>query len=82
MFEEEDQRESETVNTELLAHRRRLVDEWNAWRARSKKELAEEGIHDRAKETETEEDKEEIEVWVEEVVEQIEEEVEDEDEED
>ncbi|KAJ3879082.1 eukaryotic translation initiation factor eIF2A-domain-containing protein [Lentinula edodes] len=77
VFEEEDQRESENVNTELLALRRRLVDEWNAWRARSTKELAEDKGHDHVKEKQSEEDKEEIEVWVEDIIEQIEEEVED-----
>lgn len=65
------------MNTELLALRRRLVDEWNAWRARSTKELAEHKGHDHVKEKQSEEDKEEIEVWVEDIIEQIEEEVED-----
>ena len=71
-FDEEDQRESETVNTEQLAMRRRLVDEWNAWRARCKKDLADQ---EQSQDRETEEDKEEIEVWVEEEIETIEEEV-------
>ncbi|KAF5375109.1 hypothetical protein D9758_000175 [Tetrapyrgos nigripes] len=75
VFDEEDQRESETVNTELLAHRRRLVDEWNAWRVRCKKERAEQKGQEGGHENQGEEDKEEIEVWIDEVIEQIEEEV-------
>ncbi|KAF9270322.1 translation initiation factor eIF-3b [Marasmius fiardii PR-910] len=74
VFDEEDQRESETVNTEQLALRRRLVDEWNAWRARWKKDLAEQKL-EKSQDREPEEDKEEIEVWVEEELETIEEEV-------
>jgi len=75
VFEDEDQRESETVNTELVAHRRRLVDEWNAWRARCKRERAEQKGQEGGPEKNSEEDKEEIEVWIDEVIEQIEEEV-------
>jgi translation initiation factor 3 subunit B len=75
-FEEEDQRESETVNTELLAHRRRLVDEWNAWRARCKKDIADQRLLDKVQnDRQSDEDKEEIELWVEEEIETIEEEV-------
>lgn len=72
-FDEDDAAEETHVSAELVALRKRLVDEWNAWRARCKKELAEErGLE---KQPEHEEEKEEIEVWVEEVIEQIEEEV-------
>lgn len=72
-FDEEDAAEESNVSAELIALRKRLVDEWNAWRLRCKKELLEErgqkeSHHD-------EEEKEEIEVWVDEVIEQTEEEV-------
>ena len=38
-FDEEDAAEESNVSAELLAHRKRLVDEWNAWRAKRVKEL-------------------------------------------
>ena len=68
-FDEEDAAEESNVSAELIAHRKRLVDEWNAWRSRVQKEThkKEKNVH--------EEDKEEIALWVDEVVEQIEEEV-------
>lgn len=76
-FDEEDAAEESNVSAELVAHRKRLVDEWNAWRARCKRDIAEEkrsqgqklnGEHH-------EEEKEEIEEWIDEVIEYIEEEV-------
>jgi len=76
-FDEDDAAEESNVSAELLAHRKRLVDEWNAWRTRCRDEVAElrgtkgkkvEPKHDQ-------EDREEIEVWMDEVIEQIEEEV-------
>ena len=81
-FDEEDAAEESSVSAELLAHRRRLVDEWNAWRARCRQDAADER-RGRGRKAEPaprdtasqEEEKEEIEVWVDEVVEQIEEEV-------
>ena len=80
-FDEEDAAEESNVSAELIAHRKRLVDEWNAWRLRCKEEIAEER-RKRGKKAEPakekqpqEEEKEEIEVWVDEVIEQIEEEV-------
>ncbi|KAL0951051.1 hypothetical protein HGRIS_007791 [Hohenbuehelia grisea] len=72
-FDEEDAAEESNVSAELIALRKRLVDEWNAWRARSKKEQLEE--KGQTVERHTSEEKEEIEVWVDEVIEQIEEEV-------
>ncbi|CAG8445506.1 7837_t:CDS:2 [Ambispora leptoticha] len=75
VFDEEDAREKSSVSKELLAHRRRLVDEWNAWRKRVEKELIEErqaaglppvSIRDT-------ENVEVIEEWIEEVVEETEE---------
>jgi translation initiation factor 3 subunit B len=73
-FDEEDAAEDAADSADLIAQRKRLVDEWNAWRTRCKKELAEDrhgkfATHDH----DTDEDKEEIEVWIEEVIEQTEE---------
>ena len=74
-FEEEDALAQTSVSKELLAHRRRLIDEWNAWRKRVEKDLAEE----REKAgvpviTRKEDDSVEvIEEWIEEVVEETEE---------
>ena len=78
IFDEEDAAEESNVSAELIAHRKRLVDEWNAWRIRCKEELAAERKRRGKKvdgEAEQDEDKEEIEVWVDEVIEQIEEEI-------
>ncbi len=78
-FEEEDALAQTSVSKELLAHRRRLVDEWNAWRKRVEKELAEE--RERAGvpiiSRKDDENAEVIEEWIEEVVEETEEIVED-----
>ncbi|THH20860.1 hypothetical protein EW146_g583 [Bondarzewia mesenterica] len=77
-FEEEDAAIEDTASTELIAHRKRLVDEWNAWRARCQEEVAEEKrAIGKGAETggQKEEEREEIEVWIDEVIEQIEEEV-------
>lgn len=74
-FDEEDAAEESNVSAELIAHRKRLVDEWNAWRARCRRDLTDEK-QSRAQDRGThEEEKEEIEEWVDEVIEQIEEEV-------
>ena len=80
MFEEEDAAEESNVSAELIAHRKRLVDEWNAWRLRCRDDIADDRRKrgkkaDSAKEKQPVEEKEEIEVWVDEVIEQIEEEV-------
>lgn len=70
------------MSAELVAQRKRAVDEWNAWRVRIAEEVAEarRGRAERGdvsgQKREEEEDKEEIEVWIDEVVEQIEEVVE------
>lgn len=73
-FDEEDAAEESNVSAELIALRKRLVDEWNAWRTSRKRELADERGHKvNAKPNPSDEEKEEIEVWVDEVVEQIEE---------
>ncbi len=81
VFDEEDAAEESNVSAELIAHRKRLVDEWNAWRQRCRDDIVEDNRKrgkktDPAKEKQAqEEEKEEIEVWIDEVVEQIEEEV-------
>ena len=61
------------MSAELVAQRRRLVDEWNAWRGRVMSEGG--GSAEGKKKGRKEEEKEEIAVWVDEVVEQVEEEV-------
>jgi translation initiation factor 3 subunit B len=76
VFEEEDAAEESNVSAELIALRKRLVDEWNAWRALRKRELADERGYKNNKRNSPSEEKEEIEVWVDEVIEQIEEAVE------
>ncbi|KAJ7597144.1 eukaryotic translation initiation factor eIF2A-domain-containing protein [Mycena floridula] len=74
-FDEEDAAEDAADSAEQIAHRRRLVDEWNAWRARCKKDLSELRGNNLEKASH-DEGKEEIEVWMDEVIEQIEEEAE------
>lgn len=73
MFDEDDAAEESNVSAELIALRKRLVDEWNAWRALCKRESAEERGPKREKVRDSKEEKEEIEVWVDEVIDQIEE---------
>lgn len=72
-FDEEDAAEESSVSAELIAQRKRLVDEWNAWRALRRKENADERVQRANKHVLDKEDKEEIEVWMDEVIEQIEE---------
>jgi len=74
-FDEEDATEESNVSAELIAQRKRLVDEWNAWRKRAKEELGGDKKGGKAAQ-QKEEEKEEIEVWIDEVIEQIEEVVE------
>ena len=80
-FDEADAAEETTVSAELVAQRKRAVDEWNAWRVRVAEEVSE-ARRARGKRGELpahkkeEEEKEEIEVWIDEVIEQIEEVVE------
>lgn len=72
VFDEEDAAEEGKVSAELIAQRKRLVDEWNAWRVRCKREISGHKVG----KTGVEEAKEEIAEWIDEVIEQIEEEVE------
>jgi uncharacterized protein with WD repeat len=79
-FEEADAAEETTVSAELVAQRKRAVDEWNAWRVRIAEEVAEarptRGRRGELPARKQDEDKEEIEVWIDEVIEQVEEVVE------
>ncbi|KAI0301744.1 translation initiation factor eIF-3b [Multifurca ochricompacta] len=83
-FDEADAAEETTVSAELVAQRKRAVDEWNAWRVRVGEEVEEvrrargELVARIQEETEKEQeqDKEEIEVWIDEVIDQFEEVVE------
>lgn len=74
-FDEDDAAEESNVSAELVALRKRLVDEWNAWRLRSKAEFFGEGGKGAGKAADVHSEKEEIEVWIDEVIDQIEEEV-------
>jgi translation initiation factor 3 subunit B len=79
-FEEADATEETMVSAELVAQRKRAVDEWNAWRVRVAEDVVEvlrvRGRRDELPAGKQEEDKEEIEVWIDEVIEQAEEVVE------
>jgi translation initiation factor 3 subunit B len=75
-FDEEDAAEESNVSAELLAFRRRLIDEWNAWRKRRVTELeAEKKKEGRVVEqtSEQDEEKEQVEEWVEELIDETEE---------
>jgi len=74
-FDEEDAADETTVSAELIALRKRLVDEWNTWRVRCRRELAEE-MQRRGKRMDKQErsqETEEIEVWIDELIDQVEE---------
>ena len=43
-FEEEDKYAVDLANTAIVEHRKRLLDEWLAWRAREEEELREERL--------------------------------------
>ncbi|KAF7307015.1 Eukaryotic translation initiation factor 3 subunit B [Mycena indigotica] len=74
-FEEDDAAEESNVSAELIALRKRLVDEWNAWRQRTKNEFLGDG-KGRGKHGADSDapEKEVVEVWVEELIDQVEEE--------
>jgi len=74
-FDEDDADDERKGKGELIAQRKRLIDEWNAWRARCKVELEEQQRVEQGP-GEKSEAKEEVQEWVDEVVEQIEEVVE------
>lgn len=78
-FDEADQLEEMNVSSELQQQRRRLVDEWNAWRQRVKEQLQEDKEHLGWKTKADEKPEEEkaatevVEEWIEEVIEETEE---------
>jgi translation initiation factor 3 subunit B len=73
-FDEEDAAEESNVSAELLAYRRRLIDEWNAWRSKRIRELnAEKQAAGRVVAQQKEEEDEQVEEWIEELVEETEE---------
>lgn len=76
-FDEIDQMEEMNVSSELQAQRRRLVNEWNAWRSRVKKALNEEraqsGKVQKALEIKEQAETAVLEEWIEEVIEETEE---------
>lgn len=72
-FDEEDAAEESTVSAELIAHRKRLVDEWNTWRSRCTKEIEEKRQEMISKGDDSAEEREEVQEWIEEVIEQTEE---------
>ncbi|GAA6061251.1 hypothetical protein JCM10212_000692 [Sporobolomyces blumeae] len=74
-FEEQDQLEAANLNTEVVEMRKRLIDEWNAWRRECvdmievrRKELGREVKKSLQKAQEAEKETEEVEEWIEEVV--------------
>jgi translation initiation factor 3 subunit B len=74
-FDEEDAAEDSLDSAELIANRKRLVDEWNAWRAKCKLDVRDEKKGQKLDAEQEHLEKEEIEIWIDEVIEQIEEEV-------
>jgi len=76
-FDEVDALEEMNVSSELQSHRRRLIDEWNAWRSRTKRALEEErqslGKVQKALVAKEQEATATLEEWVEEVIEEVEE---------
>ncbi|KAG9085472.1 Translation initiation factor 3 subunit b [Ceratobasidium sp. UAMH 11750] len=70
-FDEVDAAEESQADKELVAQRRRLMDEWNAWRKKVKPEATERMSRLGRKVGKGTEEKEEIEEWLEEVVEEI-----------
>lgn len=76
-FDEEDAAEESNVSAELTAHRKRLIDEWNAWRAKRTRELLaerkKEGLDALPQQGETDGDLETVEEMVEDILEESEE---------
>jgi len=73
VFDEEDAAEESTVSAELIAHRKRLVDEWNTWRSHCRRELETRRQEGRVEGELEREEQEEVQEWIEEVIEQTEE---------
>ena len=74
-FEEDDAAEANVASQELIAHRRRLYNEWKAWRAKVEAELESEKANLRASNRDVQDssDEEVIDEWIEEVIEETEE---------
>jgi translation initiation factor 3 subunit B len=72
-FDEEDAAEESQASFELIAHRRRLVDEWNAWRSHCQSEADEQRRKDRIEQVGKPDEKEEVQELVDEVIDQFEE---------
>ncbi|GAA5892012.1 hypothetical protein JCM5296_004661 [Sporobolomyces johnsonii] len=77
-FEEHDQLEAANLNTEVVEQRRRLIDEWNAWRKQSieqmeqrRKEMGRAVKASLVKAEEAQKEEEVVEEWVEEVVSEV-----------
>jgi translation initiation factor 3 subunit B len=73
VFDEEDAAEESTVSAELIAHRKRLVDEWNTWRNHCRRELEVRRQENKSDGELDGEEREEVQEWIEEVIEQTEE---------
>jgi len=73
-FEQQDELEELNESAELIAHRRRLIEEWNAWRrgcrervAAAKKDLGKEDVAPKREDVE----EEVVEEWVEEIISEV-----------
>ncbi|CAE6431382.1 unnamed protein product [Rhizoctonia solani] len=69
-FEEADAAEESHADKELVAQRRRLLDEWNAWRRKVRPEVQERMVK-LGRKAKSREEREEVEEWLEEVIEEI-----------
>ncbi|CAE6338000.1 unnamed protein product [Rhizoctonia solani] len=69
-FDEADAAEESHADKELVAQRRRLLDEWNAWRKKVRPEV-QERMARLGRKAKGGEDREEVEEWLEEVIEEI-----------
>ncbi|CAE6454682.1 unnamed protein product [Rhizoctonia solani] len=70
VFDEADAAEESHADKELVAQRRRLLDEWNAWRKKVRPEV-QERMARLGKKAKGREDREEVEEWLEEVIEEV-----------
>ncbi|CEQ40521.1 SPOSA6832_02138, partial [Sporobolomyces salmonicolor] len=77
-FEEQDQLEAANLNTEVVEQRKRLIDEWNAWRRQAveqmeqrRQEMGRAVKASLVKAEEAQKEEEVVEEWVEEVVSEV-----------
>jgi translation initiation factor 3 subunit B len=73
VFDEQDAAKKSLASIAVIEHRRRLLDEWRAWRARVEEELEEETGATGEAEKEVDTQREVIEEIVEEIIEEKEE---------